>query len=399
MTKAESLIHSIAVAATVFLSLLPASAPAEEGPEGDSESSSTVIEGHPWGRVSGMAGMYYERIDQEGDSNLMVPFFEVIHLTPEFFGFSAGAGLMGYLRDVHGEDREEEAIDDAELAIHQLFLNYRLSRSSVRVGRQALDNLLFLDDYYEALSLSSREMEGLTVNAAFVTEVAESDIGKFTGFQNINRNDDAVDDFLAAAELTWAAVPEAAAGTLQYYHHGNLYRLYGLHTELMYSAEDVRFGLYLDGYATDEDSGNGLRDEKGEVHDSTLWHINPLVGVQDVTLSAGYIRAGSAVGARSGGLLDDYFNPFNEGDKLFEPGAQTWYGSLSWESDRFSVDLVLGTTDYTDDGSTLTEKEFDIRAGLQLMENVVLEAEFAVVDGEDPDGNYSILEATLFYEF
>ena len=194
-------------------------------------------------------------------------------------------------------------------------------------------------------------------------------------------------------------VPEAVTGTLYYYHHGNLYLLYGSHAELFYPAQDSRFGLYLDAYVTDEDSGNGLRDEQGEVHDSTIWHINPVIEVNDFALSAGYIRAGRAVGAREGGLLDDYFNPFNEGDKVFAPDATTWYGGLSWETDGFALGLVLGTTDYIDDGNPLTEKEFDIRAGLRLLENLILETEVAFVDSMGPEGNYSVLESTFFYEF
>ncbi|UCD35390.1 MAG: Opr family porin [Nitrospiraceae bacterium] len=383
----------------VFLLHLPAVGPAEDGPDGDSEDAAAVSENHAWGAIGGLAGIYYERIDQEGVSNLIVPFFEVSYITPEFFGLSAGAGLTGYMRDAHGEDREDKALDDDNVVLHKLFLNYRRSRTSIKFGRQALEYMTLLSDYYEAVSLSIEEIDSLTLNAAYVTKVAESDIDKFTDFQNINRDNESLDDFLVAAEITWTVLPETAAVTLYCYHHGNLYQLYGSHAELFYPAQDSRFGFNLDAYGTDEDRVNGLSDEQGEVHDSTIWHINPVIEVHDFVLSAGYVRAGMAVGAREGGLLDDYFNPFNEGDKVFEPDAITWYGGLSWEDNGFSLGLVLGTTDYIDDGNPLTEKEFDIRAGLRLLENLTLETEVAFVDSKGPEGNYSVLEATLFYEF
>jgi len=98
-------------------------------------------------------------------------------------------------------------------------------------------------------------------------------------------------------------------------------------------------------------------------------------------------------------VIDDYFNPFNEGDRVYEPDAETWYGSLSYELDNFNAGLIIGRTKYLDDTRRLKEKEFDIKAGLKFLDNFRLETEFAIVDSESNEGDFNLLEVLLTYEF
>lgn len=364
------------------------------------------------GSFGGRAGLYYEGVyhdkdnfveDDEivdlDDSNLVVPHFQVDYTTADYAGFSISAGVTGYSH-INGDSEKEDSFEDTDdIVIHRLYLDYQISQTSLKVGRQELEDTLLLGDYYEALSLTSEEIQSLSFIFALVDKVAESDIDKFIEFENINRDDERIDDFLYAVETTWNAVPEAVTATIYYYYQGNLYDLYGAHLELSHETEEITFGLTIDAYATDEDDRNGLRDTNDNVKNSDIYHISPFIEMRDFIFAAGYIEADRNVGAREGGLIDDYFNPFNEGDKVYEPDAETFYGALSYGSDSFDVGVIFGRTEYIDGVQVLSEQEFDIQSSLKFLDNFTLETEFAIVDSDSPEGDFKILEVLLTYEF
>ncbi len=384
---------------------------AAEAP-GESHAINNIISELKRGILTGEVGLYYEGVNYKkdhfiedneimelDDSDITAPYFQVDYTTARYSGFSIGAGLTGY-EHFDGElDRTDEMDDHDHFVIHRLYLKHEISRTSFTIGRQELEDTVFLSDYYEALSLASKELENLSILLAVVEEVAESDISKFIEFQNINRGEESVDDHLYVAEAAWDVVPEAVAATFYYYHHGNIYDLYGTHVELFYDTDGIGFGMHADAYATDEDSGNGLRSADGSAQASDIYHVNPFIEVGDFTLSAGYIKTDHDAGARVGGLIDDYFNPFNEGDKVYEANAETRYCELFYEKDYFRAGLVSGRTDYLDGSQRLSEKEFDIKADLQLLDNVELRTEFAIVDSESPEGDFNTLEMSLTYKF
>ncbi len=384
---------------------------AEEN-SGDGHILNTIVNELKSGSLYGEIGIYYEHVDNKkdnfveddeiidlDDTDLIVPFFQVNYKTAQYSHFSIGAGLTGYIHINDDSSREDSKENDEDIVVHKLYLGYEISRTSLKIGRQELDKTLFLSDYYEALSLASEEIENLFLILAIVDKVAESDIDKSIDFQDINRGGPSIDDYLYAAETTWTAVPEAVSATVYYYKQDRLYDLYGAHTEFIYETGKIGFGLLMDAYTTYEDSRNGLRDSEDEVKDSDIYHINPFIEVSDFTLAAGYMDADHDVGAREGGLIDDYFNPFNEGDKVYEPDAETWYGALSYEFDNFYGEVVFGRTDYISEGASLTEEEVNLNAALQFLGHFRLKAEFSIVDSESAEGDFNILEMELTYEF
>ena len=403
---------SICILFIILFFISPGISFAGDEPTSASKIARKVFEEIRRGSINGELGIYYEHIDYKedsfveedeivelNDSDLIVPFFQIEYLTAEYSGFSIGAGLTGYTH-INGDSKQEDSVgDEDDVVVHKLYLGYEISRTSLKIGRMAFQESLLLSDYYEALGLVSEEIENLFLFLAVVDKVADSDIDKFIDFQNINRGDDSIDDYLLAVETTWNAVPDAITPTLYYYHQGSLYDLYGTHVELFHESEEVGIGLNMDAYATNEDSENGLRDRDDQVKDSDIYHISPFLEVNDFTLAAGYIKADHDVGAREGGLIDDYFNPFNEGDKVYEPDGETWYGVLSYESDSFYAQLIFGKTDYLDGEESLTEKEFDINAGVKFLENFRIDIEFGIIDSESLEGDYKILEMLLTYEF
>ncbi|RJQ50157.1 MAG: hypothetical protein C4538_00755, partial [Nitrospiraceae bacterium] len=345
------------------------------------------------GVPSGEIGAYYElsnykrnRLIEEDkvikldDGDLIVPYFQVGYHTSEYSGFSMGAGLTGYTHIGSSSESKDSPEDSDKLVVYQFYLNYDIFQTSLRIGRQELDDSVLLRDYYEAFSLTSTDIRNIFFFFAVVRKVAESDVDKFIDFQNINRGHKSINDLLYAVETTWDIIPNAITTTLYYSHQGNLYDLYGSHIEFSHETEKIAFGLRADAYATDEHDENGLKDFNDKVKNSHIYHISPFIEMSDIILAAGYIRTDHGVGAREGGLIDDYFNPLNEGGKVYMPDAQTWYGGLKHETDRVNMGLTIGSTKYHDGTRRLTEKEFDINAGLKFLDNYKLETELAIVD-------------------
>lgn len=371
-----------------------------------------IIDELKQGDLKGTIGLYYELTDYEqsafieeeedmqlDDSRLLAPYFQIEYHSRSYRRFSLGVGFTGYVHIIEDVEEEDAFRDFDSIITHKLFLQYDVSKTTLRFGRIELEESLFLNDYYKALSLSSREIENMRFLFAYITKVAEADIDKLTDFQDINRDDTSIDDHLIAVEILVDMIPDVFSSTLYYYHQGNLYDLYGIHTEFSRSFNDVTLGINADYYATHEDSIYGMRNIQEQVEDTDIYHISPSVEYEDFTLAAGYIRADHSVGAREGGLIDDYFNPLNEGDRVYEPDAETMYGTLEYGTDHIAVEIVYGETTYRDDSSQLKEREFDINGSLKIWENIKLKTEFSIVNSESPEGDFLILETALTYAF
>jgi hypothetical protein len=365
------------------------------------------------GSINGKAGVYFEHISYEkdlfveedqniklDDSNLVIPYFQVDYISPRYRDITFGAGLTGYTSINDRSEKKNGISDPDSIIFHHLYLSYALSDTTLKLGRQSFKDSIFLTDYYEAFSIHTNEIDTVMFSFYLVDKVAESDIDTFTEFENINRSNEKIDDFLYAAEAGWNIIEGSLKTTLYYYHQGHLYDLYG--ARFMFShdiLDDLSLGFHFDFYATVEDSSNGMRNVNDDVDDTNIFHCTPYLEFHGLTLSAGYIEADRLVGAREGGLIDDYFNPLNEGNQVYEPDAKTWYGALEYQRDQYTIGLIIGSTDYRDDGQRLEETEFDLNAGYTFREGFMLEAELAHVQSDSPEGDFTLLEMAFTFNF
>lgn len=403
------------VSAIVFLILMSLLRPALiYGEEGQNEQSvvSIIYEEFRRGDIEGEIGLYYkledydkgsfideDEIVQLEDTKILVPYFQINYASPTYKGFSLGVGFTGYVQ-IKKDDESGSIFRDFERFVtHQLYIQYALSETTFKVGRMELEDTIFLTDYYEAFSLTSREIENIRLFLAVIEEVAESDLDVFMEFQDVSGDEETIEDYLYAVEAAWDIVPDAFSSTLYYYHQGNLYDLYGTHSEFFHRFNDITLGFAFDYYETHEDGENGMKNINDEVDDTDIFHINPYLEFEEFSISAGYIEANQNVGAREDDIIDDYFNPFNEGDKVYEPDAKTWYGALGYDRENFAIEIVYGDTEYLDGSQHLSEKEFDITTSFIFKERFVFEAEFARVNSESPEGDFTVLEMALRYEF
>ncbi len=362
--------------------------------------------------LSGEAGFYHEEKDfnrdrfvEDGeprdlpDERFTAAFLNLDYRTNVCLNLSLGAGMTGYLFINDAIPPDPETADRRDLLFRDLYLQYEWSRTSVKLGRQEVVGTTFEGFYFEALSIISRELDSVSAVLLAARKAAEVDLPDIIDFRDVNFDNRDAGNTFYLAEFTWHLRPDLVTVTPYYMRQGDLFDLYGTHLEFTQEWPAVVLGLEADYYRTDEDRKNGITDAKGRVRDTSVFHIKPTVSADPLTFGIGYIGANRDVGAREGDLIDDYFNPLNEGDMLYQPGAKTWYGELLWQWGRFNLELGYGHTDYRDELGRLKDREFNIRTELTLAEDLLLEADFARVDSEGPEGSFHKFETEIIYAF
>ena len=363
-------------------------------------------------RLSGETGFYHEeknfkrsRFVEDGEiRDLRNERFTAAYLkldlrTPEYSNLSLGVGVTGYAFINKKIEEDPEAGEREDFFLRELYLQYSLSKTLFKLGRQETGGITFVDFYFEAFSITSHELENVDFIFVAARKTAEVDLPDIMDFRDVDFGNSEIGDTFYILEVTWRALPDLFSLTPYYLRQADLFDLYGVHLDVAQERKEVTLGLRADFYMTDEDRENGIKDSEDRVMDTNIYHINPYLSAHGFTLGVGYMEADHDVGAREGDLIDDYFNPLNEGDMIYQPGAETWYGTVQWERERFILEFAYGDTDYLDDQRSLTEREFDIRTEIEFTENLILEADIAHVDSDSPEGSYDKFEFEITYEF
>lgn len=362
--------------------------------------------------VRGEVGFYHEEKDFNRDrfveddemkdlpdERFTAAFLKLDYETPDFYNIRLAAGVTGYLyiNDFLPPDPEQGTRKD--VLLRELYLEYRWADTAFRLGRQEIDGTTFEEFYFAAFSIASIDWEKVDFIFVAARKTAEVDLPDIIDFRDVDFGNSDLGQTYYIAEVTWRPFPDTLTLTPYYQGQADLFDLYGAHVEFAQEVNTVIMGLAADYYGTREDRKNGIVDAEGRVSDTNIFHIKPYLNMGEATVAVGYMKADRRVGAREGDLIDDYFNPFNEGDMIYQPGARTWFGEFFWEWDRFNVELVYGDTDYNDGLQTLNEREFDIRAAVALGKHLTIQADFARVDSESPEGSFHKFETELTYAF
>ena len=114
---------------------------------------------------------------------------------------------------------------------------------------------------------------------------------------------------------------------------------------------------------------------------------------------AGYIETDDRFGAREGDIVDDYFVPLSEGDKVFEPSAETYYFYTEYEHSKYELFAGYGETEYSEDGTALKERELTLSTEIKFNENIALELETSKVRSDSPEGDFSKYQVEFILEF
>jgi hypothetical protein len=378
----------------------------------DAQEAERMADAEASSPLSGEAGFYHEEKDFSRDrfvedeeqrdlpdERFTAAFLKLDYETPEYLNFTLHVGATGYLFINEAIREDPENANRKDLLFRELYLQYDWSKISLKLGRQEIGGTTFEDFYFEAFSLTSLELENVAFVFVAAKKAAEVDLPDIVDFRDVNFDNHDAGATFYVVELTWKALPDLLGVTPYYMRQTGLFDLYGAHLEFTQEWDEFVLGLAVDYYRTDEDRKNGITNAQGRVTDTNVFHIEPTVSTHGVSLGIGYIEADREVGAREGDLIDDYFNPLNEGDMLYQAGAKTWYGEILWEWGRFNVELSYGDTEYREDLRRLTDREFNVRTELALTEDLLLQADFAHVDSESPEGSFHKFETDITYAF
>ncbi len=378
----------------------------------DAQETERMADAEASSPLSGEVGFYHEEKDFSRDrfvedeeqrdlpdERFTAAFLKLDYETPEYLNFTLHVGATGYLFINEAIREDPENANRKDLLFRELYLQYDWSKTSLKLGRQEIGGTTFEDFYFEAFSLTSLELENVAFVFVAAKKAAEVDLPDIVDFRDVNCDNREAGATFYSVEVTWQALPDLLGVTPYYMRQADLFDLYGAHLEFTQEFHEVVLGLEADYYRTDEDRKNGITNAQGRVTDTNVFHIEPTVSTHGVTLGIGYIEADREVGAREGDLIDDYFNPLNEGDMLYQPGAKTWYGEVFWQWGRFNLGVGYGDTDYRDDLGRLTDREFNVRTELALTEDLLLQADFARVDSEGSEGSFHKFETEITYAF
>lgn len=333
------------------------------------------------------------------DERFTAAYVKLDYETPDFFNVRLAAGVTGYTFINEFILQDPELGERRNFLLRELYMETIWANTTFRLGRQEIDGTTFEDFYFEAFSVASLRWENMDLLFAVAKKTAEVDLPDIVDFRDVDFGNSDLGGTFYIFEITWRPLPDGLAFTPYYLRQDHLFDLYGAHVELSREVNTVIIGLAADYYGTHEDRKNGVVDDEGRATDTSIFHVKPYLRVREITLGLGYMETDRKGGAREGDLIDDYFNPLNEGDSIYQPGAKTWYGEVFWEKGPVNLELSYGQTDYRDGLQILTDREFNIRTAIALSHNLLLQAEFAQVKSESSEGSFHKFETELTYAF
>ncbi len=321
----------------------------------------------------------------------------VTYETAPLHGFSLGFGAWGTTRldERNSDDRNppngdyKDAIMENAI-IHNAFLRYQHDDfGHLTAGRQEID-LEWLTDYIQGVTAEVEAVENLELTLGWAKRQAVVDFDEVSEhFALMNESRGLY--FLDAKYTPW----EWLELNPYYYHAGKLFRAPGLKAtatlELSEGLGSATSGQFVRA-STHEDSGL----ENGDF----LW-LSQDFSYRDASLGGGYLK----VDRRGTGGLESFGDqqPFEEGNNIFTEDARTWYLNAGYSLADLGLDLGLlyGRTRYLDttSGDYLREKELNLTADYEIIENLSLGVIFAKVSHDDPAESYRVLKTLLQYNF
>ncbi|MBF0099633.1 MAG: Opr family porin [Desulfobacterales bacterium] len=348
-------------------------------------------------RFTGSLGGYFERknIHNKPDNGFTALYGEINYTSPVRNDFGFSLGTMGHICLDETTDGDYDAAIQTDLLLRELYLTYQISKTLLRLGRHEIKPMFILDDYYEGLSLTSKSFQNIALHMALVYKFGKSDVDLTQNFKKLNHIYDGVDNYFLAMQMDWNLIskqlnikPFACIlpdGFILYGLHGD-YKEKLTHSEL--------WGMVMDYYATDEDKTHGL------ANNTSVYHINAYVQAPLSILSGGVIQSDKSGGTRVGGIIDDYFNPFNEGYPfIYQKDAFTWYGKLMYMKDMYKFTLTYGQGKHDADQLSPKHTEMDIDLTVIFMKKWQLLSNFSRVTVDALIDDYSKLELKLSHSF
>jgi len=354
------------------------------------------------GVVEGHVGLYgqYQKNKEAADPDrfgFAAGSASLLYETASLHGFSLGFGAWGTTRlaERNSDDRNPPNGDYkdeimANAIIHNAFLRYQHDDfGHLTAGLQEID-LEWLTDYIQGVTAEVEAVENLELTLGWAKRNAVVD------FDGVSERFELMNDsrglyFLDAKYTPW----EWLELNPYYYHAAKMFRAPGLKaTATLELSEGLESATGAQFVRSSTDADSGL--ENGDL----LW-LSQDFSYRDATLGGGWLK----VDRRGTGGIDSFGDqqPFEEGNNIFTEDARTWYLNAGYSLADLGLDLGLlyGRTRYLDttSGDYLREKELNLTADYEIIENLSLGVIFAKVSHDDPAESYQVIKTTLQYNF
>lgn len=339
------------------------------------------------GDFEGEVGVHWQRDKPRDDDaeGFAVGYAAFLYETEALHGFSLGVGARGSVNLYERNDDEYEAAIAEDFIIPNAFLRYHHDElGSLTLGRQEVD-LEWLNDYVEGGMLQITPMDELEVNLAWTRRQAVVDPDEVVDFDTMNDSRGLYILDAKYSPVDWLELNP------YYYHAPKMFQAPGLKVTAEYGLVADLAAASMAQFAT-----SSTHDDTGEDNGNLFWLEQGLT-FHDLVVIAGYLK----VNSKGAGLLDSFGDqqPLEEANQVFAPDARTFYLGAGYQIGPVVLAAIYGETRYDDVGITLKEKEWNLVAGYEILENLELELIYIKVDNNDRADSYYAVKTGLAYRF
>jgi len=356
------------------------------------------------GKVKGKFGIYHETVDTKNDpktDGFTNAFMKLKYETAKWgnLQFGAEAFAAAKLHDENGDFAKDfEGDDNSPAALSQFYAKYHFTdKSHAVVGRFDHSKISHIDDAQsEGGYVQYKEINGLTINAGFMTQFAELDyddyeyFGREKGQQDLG-TDPMTDDYVLFIDTNYK-INDNATVKPYVYHQGDFATVLGADLELSGKLNDnTKIGANLMAYNVDANADNS----KG---DSDVISLQPWVKVGNFKFGLGYAQFGK--GESKPFWLKDYVTGFDQkkpyGD-TDDSDLTATQATIEYKKGKYSVRYGIQEWE-TDNTTTVDQREQELLVGYKFTKAMDLSLRFFDVENTNDD-DYQKFETRLRYKF
>ncbi|NLM98460.1 MAG: porin [Campylobacteraceae bacterium] len=348
-------------------------------------SANTLEEALSSGSFEGEIAAYTEYKDNKVDENsaFSMGYLNLMYQSGYFHGFNTTVGFRANskLNEKHKGDYDGgESLPKALL--HTANISYNHDLFDFTIGRGELD-YEWATDFHEGAILRLKPLQDLILSVGHSRKVATVDEDEpMTNFERFNKKDG-----LWFFDLTYDGIEDSTIN-LYSYSVNNIASWYG--GGFWYDNEF--FGFTAKGAVSDEK-------KYGQEHDGHIYNLELRGKLDDFVLSGGYIATDKKGGVGSMEIAGESINPLDEGDKVYEADAKTYYIGAEYEYGDFSFETIYAHTKFKDEELKKKEKEFNFIAEYEIVKNLNIGALYAKIKSDEKDESYSKYSLNLRYNF
>jgi hypothetical protein len=335
------------------------------------------------GTVSGSVNVYAEKYNISNNANhgFSMDSVDLNYETGTFNGFKVSLGARGNhdFNEVNNGDYGDGSEPGAVL--HTANVSYSNDYFTMILGRQELD-LEWMGDYHEAYTAILTAIPNTTITYVHSVRYADHASEDDDALQNFSKNDEGTDG-TDVIDMAYNGPIKGMQLDGYYYHQKDQQDWYGAKVNF----DNDIYGFTAQYAKTDSDvqaNPNG-----------SILALEARGNIKGVSLAAGYITTDKDGGIDHMDNVGDNINPLEDGNHVYDPDADTTYGSVSYEISDVGFSAMYGSTNYGNN----TEKELDLDVEYDGIKNLEIEAVYVNINSDDTTTNGNGVKAEVTYSF